>query len=138
MSSVRLKPSDSLRRAAQLIEDRAAERDLPHERSMARAVSAFSSLTGHALSETEGWLFMVVLKLSRATAGKLVADDWIDGAAYCALALEAAHNRQQADDWLEDYTLVKDSADLRRAAEDFKAELEACNHEYLTSLGSLP
>ncbi len=80
---------DILIRAAELIERRAAERDLPQERSMARAVDAFNVLTGRCLSEREGWLFMAVLKLSRATAGAPIDDDLIDAAAYCALALES-------------------------------------------------
>lgn len=78
-----------LRKAAQTIEDRAAERDLPAERSMARAVGAFNTLTGQDLTETQGWLFVAVLKLARATAGKHNPDDLLDAAAYVALALEA-------------------------------------------------
>lgn len=80
---------DILKLAAELIEQRAAERDLPKERSMARAVTAFNVLTGRDLSERDGWLIMAILKLSRATAGNFVADDLIDAAAYCALALES-------------------------------------------------
>ena len=78
-----------LRQAAQIIDDRAASRDLPTERSMARCVDAFNSLTGQRMSETQGWLFVAVLKLSRATAGKHNPDDLLDAAAYVALALES-------------------------------------------------
>ena len=70
---------------------------------MVRAVRAFNVLTGHTLSEVDGWLFMVALKMARATAGKLVPDDWIDGAAYCALALEAAERERETADWIDDY-----------------------------------
>ena len=77
-----------LRKAAQTIDDRAADRDLPAERSMARAVGAFNTLTGQSLTITQGWLFMAVLKLARATAGKFNPDDQMDAAAYVALALE--------------------------------------------------
>jgi len=55
---------------------------------MARAVTTFNSLTGHKLTEREGWVFMAILKLSRAQAGRHVMDDYIDGAAYMALAGE--------------------------------------------------
>lgn len=49
------------------IGDRASSRDLPDgERSMARTVAAFNALTGHRLSERDGWLFMVALKAARA------------------------------------------------------------------------
>ena len=73
------------------IADRAASRDCPGgERSMSRAVAAFNALTGHALTERDGWLFMVALKAARATAGAHNPDDYEDGAAYFALAGEAA------------------------------------------------
>ena len=62
-----MKAPDFLRRAAQHIEDRAAARDKPEgERSMGRCVAAFNAITGHALTERDGWLFMVALKMARA------------------------------------------------------------------------
>lgn len=80
-----------LRDAAQAIDDRAALRDCPQgERSMARCVAAFNALTGHALTEVQGWHFMELLKLARATAGGHHLDDHTDRAAYAALAGEAA------------------------------------------------
>ena len=78
--------------AARCISQRAATRDLPAERSMVRTVSAFNALTGHHLTERDGWLFMVALKAARATAGNHNADDYVDGAAYFALAGECAEN----------------------------------------------
>jgi hypothetical protein len=75
--------------AADAIGERASQRDAADgERSMARAVTTFNSLTGHKLTEREGWVFMAILKLSRAQAGRHVMDDYIDGAAYMALAGE--------------------------------------------------
>jgi len=79
-----------LREAAQAIEDRAVARDMQAERSMARTVAAFNALTGHALTERDGWLFMVTLKAARATAGAHNGDDYTDGSAYFALAGECA------------------------------------------------
>ena len=77
--------------AQKAIGNRAAERDKPSgERSMLAAVAAFNAMTGHELTEREGWLFMVMLKASRAQAGRFRADDYIDGAAYFALAGECA------------------------------------------------
>lgn len=81
---------DILRQAAQTIDDRAAERDQEQERSMGRTVAAFNSLTGHNLSERDGWLFMVTLKMARACntpTGN--PDDYVDGPAYFALAGES-------------------------------------------------
>lgn len=57
---------------------------------MAAAVKAFNALTNAALTEEEGWLFMVLLKLSRSRCGRHQIDDYIDGAAYMMLAGEAA------------------------------------------------
>lgn len=79
-----------LAQAASAIDQRAASRDLPNERSMARAVGAFNVLAGKSMSETEGWLFMAILKASRATAGTHHPDDYTDGASYFALAGESA------------------------------------------------
>ena len=76
--------------AADAIENRASQRDKPDgERSMRCAVDTFNALTGQQLSEREGWIFMVALKLARAQSGKHTRDDYVDGAAYLALACES-------------------------------------------------
>ena len=81
---------DFLNEAASAIGDRASQRDTGSERSMARTVATFSALTGHQLSERDGWIFMVILKLSRAQGGQReIMDDYVDGAAYIALAGES-------------------------------------------------
>lgn len=80
-----------LQEGAKAMIDRANERDREGgERSMKACVEAFNALTGRLLSEEEGWLFMAVLKMSRSRGGNFRADDFIDGAAYMALAGEAA------------------------------------------------
>lgn len=80
-----------LRTAADAIAERARLRDCPDgERSMARTVAAFNAITGRDLTEVEGWHFMELLKLARATAGGHHLDDHADRAAYAALAGEAA------------------------------------------------
>lgn len=81
---------DILQAASQAIVDRAASRDLPAERSMARTVAAFNALTGQNLTERDGWLFMATLKAARVIAGAHNGDDYTDGAAYFALAGETA------------------------------------------------
>jgi hypothetical protein len=81
---------DILVSAADAITNRADQRDCETgERSMARAVATFNALTKHSLSERDGWVFMVILKLSRAQEGRHVIDDYLDGAAYVALAGES-------------------------------------------------
>lgn len=77
--------------AHEAIAGRAAERDQPTgERSMLRCVNAFNAMTGHNLSEHDGWIFMVALKTARAYGGRFNSDDYIDGSAYMALAGECA------------------------------------------------
>lgn len=79
--------SDILEAARFCMAQRAHERDRPNgERSMARTVAAFNALTGHRLTEVEGWRFMELLKIARGDG----ADEFVDGCAYAALAGEAA------------------------------------------------
>lgn len=85
--------------------DRAATYDKPDgERSMGATVEAFHAITGHVMSEEEGWLFMALLKLVRSQQGAFRADSYEDGAAYFALMGEAAHRDrviapQERDGW---------------------------------------
>lgn len=83
-----------LQNAIDAIANRASERDQERERSMARCVEVFNALTDHALSEREGWMFMVCLKMVRAQQGALQLDDYVDGGAYFALAGESAVQEQ--------------------------------------------
>lgn len=86
-----LSAPEILTRAADEMANRAAVRDSPEgERSMRRAVAAYNSITGQGVTEVQGWLFMALLKASRGTGGGLHMDDWVDMAAYAALAGEAA------------------------------------------------
>jgi hypothetical protein len=83
-----------LRKAAQLIEDRAAQRDRPGgEKSMLATVTAFNAIYGTSLSETQGWHFMELLKMVRSAYGVYVPDDYEDKVAYAALAAESAEPR---------------------------------------------
>lgn len=78
------------------INQRGKERDLDEgERSMTKAVNAFNDLFGNAVTdrgymeETEGWLFMLLLKLARHSSGNYNRDDLFDACAYTILALES-------------------------------------------------
>lgn len=80
-----------LDQAASEMRDRAKTYDKPQgERSMGATVKAFEAITGVSMSEQQGWQFMEVLKLVRSNQGAYRADSFIDGAAYAALAGEAA------------------------------------------------
>lgn len=83
--------ADFLQKAAALITDRGKERDQEDgERSMSRCVNTFNAMTGHNLSEEDGWLFMVYLKHARMRGGKFKLDDYEDAIAYEALMTESA------------------------------------------------
>lgn len=80
-----------LHTAAQHMQDRATTYDQPQgERSISKTVTMFNTLTGHGLTEEQGWLFMTCLKMVRAQAGRYRSDSYEDGAAYFALAGESA------------------------------------------------
>lgn len=80
-----------LESGAKHMRDRAEQRDSEEgERSMASTVQAFNAIEGMHLTESQGWRFMCMLKLSRASQGVFVADDYEDLAAYGGLAGEAA------------------------------------------------
>ena len=74
--------------AVGLIDNRAHERDMEQERSMARTVASFNAATGHNLTEAEGWVFMQHLKASRASQGAFRKDDYLDKIAYTILEVE--------------------------------------------------
>jgi len=77
--------------AAGHMKDRAATYDKPAgERSMGATVTAFNAITGHTLTEEQGWLLMEVLKQVRSQQGAYSADSYQDLAAYAALRGECA------------------------------------------------
>jgi hypothetical protein len=85
-----MKANEILRQAAVILEERGKVRDSEDgERSIARAVTAYKALRGPTMDTVlDGWLFMAVLKLARATAGEAHVDDYQDLAGYAALAAE--------------------------------------------------
>ncbi|MGL5428583.1 MAG: DUF6378 domain-containing protein [Cetobacterium sp.] len=78
------------------MEDRASTYDSPKgERSMGRTVEAFNAITGHKLSEEQGYLFMVLLKAVRSQQGKYKSDSYEDGATYFALMGEVSEKERK-------------------------------------------
>lgn len=57
---------------------------------MGATVDAFQAVTGVSMTEEQGWLFMALIKAVRSQQGAYRADSYEDGAAYFALAGEAA------------------------------------------------
>lgn len=87
-----MKASDIMVKAAAHMAARASTYDSPDgERSMGRAIGALNSVLGRvALSESEGWLFMQLLKDVRdRTTPTPHADSLEDCVAYAALKAEA-------------------------------------------------
>lgn len=87
-----VKAPDLLRKAAAHMADRAATYDQPDgERSMGRTVEAFNTITGHCLTESDGWLLLQILKDVRQwqRRGAYHADSAEDCIAYAALKAEA-------------------------------------------------
>lgn len=84
-----------LNEAARILESRGQERDKEQgERTIPQLVTVFNALTGHNLSNEDGWTFMLLLKLVRMRGGVHKDDDYLDAIGYSALlAEEAIRNR---------------------------------------------
>lgn len=82
---------DLLRKAAEIMAERGKTYDSEGgERSMGKAVSAFNTITGRELTESEGWLLLQILKDVRQWSREgYHADSAEDCIAYSALKAEA-------------------------------------------------
>lgn len=83
---------DFLSKALSLLEERGKDYDQPEgERSMGKTISAFNSITGKSLTESEGWLLLQLLKDVRQwqNPNKYHADSAEDCISYAALKAEA-------------------------------------------------
>ena len=83
--------------AKKTIINRGEERDQADgERTIPRCVTAFNAITGHNLSNCDGWLFMSILKQCRSVQGAYKYDDYRDGLGYAALRAEEARMEFEA------------------------------------------
>jgi hypothetical protein len=79
-----------LSQAVDLLIERGKQYDKPGgERSMGSTVKAFNAITNKTLSESEGWLFMSILKRVRQFQGPYHKDSAEDAVSYSALEAEA-------------------------------------------------
>lgn len=86
-----MKANEILQAGLDTLVQRGVKRDQPDgERSMPRIVRVYEAISGIRLTEREGLLFMVSMKLVREGRGAPDADDYIDLVNYVALAGEAA------------------------------------------------
>lgn len=85
-----------LYRAAELMEERGKEYDQPNgERSMAKTIAAFNVISGNNLSESDGWLIMLLLKQVRQwQKSGFHEDSASDGIAYASLLAEAKQREE--------------------------------------------
>jgi hypothetical protein len=120
-----MKAHEILNAAVGHMSDRAATYDKPEgERSMSATVGAFLAVSGVSLTEEQGWLFMALLKAVRSQQGAYRADSYEDGAAYFALAGEAAHSaRAMPANWGQQHTL-EPAAEI----DDTRADIVASSH----------
>lgn len=112
-----MKAHEILEAACGHLKDRAVTYDNPQgERSMEATVKAFNAVTGDGLMNTaeRGWLFMVLLKAVRSQQGATKMDNFEDGAAYFALAGEAAAGREKVPSESTKQAL-REAADIRLA-----------------------
>jgi len=103
-----------LNKAQTHMQARASTYDKPEgERSMAATVTAYNAITGHSLTEADGWLFMAVLKMVRDNQRSEAHPDSVeDFVAYSSLYGEARLNevakplvggavKPDADGWIK-------------------------------------
>lgn len=80
---------DILTEASNTIAERGQSYDSEKERSMKATVAAFNGVTGHTLTEQQGWLFMLLLKCVRLNGRLGHKDSVVDATAYAALMGES-------------------------------------------------
>ena len=89
-----------LQSAFNTIHQRAADRDVEQERSMAATVKAFNAIHGTNLTESQGWSFMTLLKMKRSFTGDVFRDDdFVDEAAYKRYANAPFHLEMAPPGW---------------------------------------
>ena len=109
---------------------RAVTYDKPEgERSMAATTAAFYVLTGKHLTEEQGWLFMALLKMVRAQSGNFKLDSYEDGAAYFALAGEAAAEDRGVTDTARDDAVDAGKYHIQRGDYLAIADIDAEDYE---------
>ena len=124
------------------MKDRSATYDKPAgERSMGATVDAFRAITGHDMTEEQGWLFMGLLKMVRSQQGGFRADNYEDLAAYAGLQGEAAWAERANQDFGQQNTIdcrtdaekAEEPAYREQCAQAVK-ELEALGDRYTEAL----
>lgn len=89
-----MKATHYLQDAASVMAQRGKDYDKPEgERSMLATVTAFNAITNRELTESEGWLLMLLLKQVRQwNSPGFHEDSALDSVSYSALLAEALHD----------------------------------------------
>lgn len=107
---------------------RGKERDLEDgERTIPRCVTAFNSVTGHKLTNTDGWLFMQILKMCRSTQGAYKYDDFRDGIGYAALRAEEARMEHEVSQKLDLRSVSAKPGQIFKLCKHSRLECKECN-----------
>lgn len=87
---------DYLKQADEIMRQRGRDYDKPDgERSMVATVESFNAITGKSLTESEGWLLMLLLKQVRQWQKiEFHKDSALDSVAYAALLAESLEASQ--------------------------------------------
>ena len=78
--------------AKAVLEAHSKDRDVGNERLMKQIVTVFNTLTKHNLSEYDGDIFLLCLKLVRMQRDKKGEDHYVDAIGYLQMAFEAKDN----------------------------------------------
>jgi hypothetical protein len=89
--------------AEKILEGHATDRGLGKERSMKKIVEVFNTLTGKNLTEHDGDIFMVCLKLVRMQRSPQIRDNYIDALNYLVMSHEAIELDDDIRKSLDDY-----------------------------------
>ncbi len=82
--------SEVMKKAIGIVEGHSKDRDIGKERAMKQIVSVFNALTGHELSELDGHMFMVCLKLVRMQRNPSELDNYVDAIGYLGMGGEVS------------------------------------------------
>lgn len=88
-------PQKLLLEGIKVFAERAKTRGVNEEDKMGHIVKTFSALTGVNMTEEQGNLFMVILKLVRSQSDQFNPDDYVDGVNYLAMAGASRAKKEQ-------------------------------------------
>jgi len=136
-----MKAKDFLFQAGKTMEDRGKSYDKggdEEEHSMGRTVEMFNIVTGHALTESEGWLMLALLKLVRQWSTDTYHHDLaLDSVAYTALMAEALDAEDKVNQSVLNETPKVNEASITEALNQFAIRIREGNTLHESDLQGL-